>query len=115
MATEFDEFGYPVEKKWYDSLILGLVLGTLLPIGMLLLLIAKEMPNSQSNDLGSMLEFAWEMTKSRGFSQYFVSALLPNMFLFMFFYVKELWNSCRGFVVCTLLLFALYAYRAFVC
>ncbi|MCQ2199406.1 MAG: hypothetical protein MJZ19_06755 [Paludibacteraceae bacterium] len=114
MAVNFDEFGYPIEDKWYDNFVLGAVLGTVIPVAVLLGLIFKETPESQQLDLGQMLGYAWEMTKSKGFSHYFVSALLPNMFLFMFFYTKDLWKSCRGFVVCTLLFFALYAYRAFV-
>ncbi len=114
MAVKFDEFGYPIQDKWYDSFVLGALLGAVIPVIVLVGLIFKEIPDSQHLDFGQILEYAWDMTKSKGFSPYFVSALLPNMFFFMFFYTKELWKSCRGFVVCTLLFFALYAYRAFI-
>lgn len=111
MAIKFDENGYPVKDKWYDSLWFGSLLAIALPIITLLILISKELPQLSLND---MFDYAWKMTAKKEFLQYLTSSLLPNMFLFMMFYVKELWKSCRGCVVFTLLFFALYIFRGFI-
>lgn len=103
-----DETWVYQRRKSFDSFLWGFVPSFILPLLILTLMIYRQ---GVAKTVPDILVYIWLASANYYFLNTFILSMLPNMFLFLFFYKTERWKGCYGLVLATMCWFIFFIIR----
>lgn len=101
----YENQGIEKKRKRFDTFFFGFLVATALPIIVMVLLLLK-MESSLALEQRFLALFHDIL-----FVKYMTMALMPNLFLFFYFYKVERWKASSGLIVATVLYMMLFLIR----